>query len=152
MIRGSRLTAALVAALLLALGAGAVSASAQFTNYQAAQDDQYGQPPGSQPTPPPNPTDKPNGRPDDPGNGNGREQGRGNDDDDAGVGGAGDGRNGGGVGGNQDTLPLRAAQGGSLPFTGLDLSLIVLLGLVLTAGGVAGRAAPRASVRRAARA
>ena len=57
-----------------------------------------------------------------------------------------DGILGGGAGGAKDpALPLTSAQGGRLPFTGLDLLLVACLGLALLAAGCAIRFA--ASVR-----
>lgn len=116
---------------------------------QSPPDDQYGQPPGTQPTPSPTPS------------GSGGEQSRpddDSDDDDGGNGGANGDRDDGDGGGRDagtdrevgaNGLPLRDARGGSLPFTGLDLSLIVLAGLALTAGGFAIRAVQRTQQRRA---
>ena len=110
---------------------------------QTPPDDQYGQPPGTQPTPTPTP------------GGTGQEQENEDDDesgDDAEDGGAGPGGDGGnGPGGASNDpgdvtatdLPLRDAEGGSLPFTGLDLSLVVLLGLLAVGAGFAIRAVQR---------
>ena len=137
--------AAFAAALLLV----PASAPAQFS--QQPTQDQYGQPPGS--TPPPR-SENPPGRS---GEAPGREQSR---DPDAGGGGRqGDGprggtgpdtASGGGVGGAVagNELPLRDAEGGSLPFTGLDTTLMILLGLMLAGAGFAIRAAQRATAAR----
>ena len=112
---------------------------------QTPPDDQYGQPPGTQPTPTPTPS----------GTGSEQENPDGDDGDDGDEGGDGEpvpgGDGGSGPGGAENTpggvtatdLPLRDAEGGSLPFTGVDLSLIVLLGLLAVGGGFAIRAVQR---------
>jgi hypothetical protein len=122
---------ALALAVVLALPG---IAAAQFEQ-QPAQD-QYGQPPASQP-----------------GQGSGGEQSRGDDDGRAGNGAGGGSRNDGGdrlsdAGEGGGGVPLRDAEGGSLPFTGLDLTAVVLLGLLLAGTGFALRAGQRAAARR----
>lgn len=72
----------------------------------------------------------------------------------AGAGGSGDGDPGGVAGSegaleNGAALPLADAEGGSLPFTGFDLALVVMLGLMLLAAGAAVRLGLRARTSRA---
>ena len=126
------------ALLVLALATCAAPAGAQdwFPTTARAAQDQYGQP-ESQPAPQ---TGGGQGqRPAGEDGGSGREQSR---DPGAGRGG-GDGRapgSGAGPAGTGTspagtTLPLRDAQGGRLPFTGLDLAALMLLGVLLVAAG-----------------
>ena len=144
MMRRGPGTASLVA-VLVALLAFPVGASAQFQQQPA--EDQYGQPPAGAGTQGDNADDGP-----------GREQSR-DDGDEDGEGNGGGGPGGGsgpgsedrgGVGGSE--LPLRDAEGGSLPFTGLDLTLLVLLGVMLAGGGFAIRAGQRSAAARRSRA
>lgn len=60
-----------------------------------------------------------------------------------GVGGRTRGQGDGGVAGDRAVRESGAAAGGSLPFTGLNVTTIVLIGLVLAAGGLALRAVQR---------
>lgn len=126
-------TVAVALAVLTLLVPGVASA-------QTPPDDQYGQPPAAQPTPTPTPS------------GSGGEQSNDDDPSEDGDGGAGPRGDGGNrpdtVSGDpravSDTgLPLRDAESGSLPFTGLDLSLVVLAGLLAVGGGFALRAVLR---------
>lgn len=141
---------AFVTLLVAALFALPSVAGAQFD--PQPPEDQYGQPPGTQPTPTPTPTPPPNGGPgeDEEPAGEGEEQG-------GGGGNRGDdGKAGPGGGAGPDTserggLPLREAEGGSLPFTGLDLTLLVLIGLLLAGAGFALRAAQRTAAARGTR-
>jgi hypothetical protein len=59
------------------------------------------------------------------------------------VGGRAHGRSGGAGQERGSALPLRDATGGGLPFTGFDLTLVALLGIVLLALGAALRLAVR---------
>lgn len=139
--RGDR---AALAAVALVFALFPAAAPAQTGGFGSPAQDQYSQPPGSKP-----PSGKPGreqARPDR-GKGRGDRDGRSvagdgdrDGDERAGLGG-GDSRGGG--------PPLREAEGNRLPFTGLDLSLVVLAGLLLTAAGVALRVSQRTARRRA---
>ena len=130
-----RRTALLVIALVAIMATVCAPAPAQntFPETARAAQDQYGQPPGSgdaQPTATAAPQ-------------SGGEQSRpgGGDDDDSSGPSRGDGSPGGreqGAGNPAGTaLPLQDAKGGKLPFTGLDLLALVLLGALLVAAGSA---------------
>lgn len=148
--------AALVA--LVCAGASAPTAGAQFQTGADPAVDAGDIPPTPSPQPTAAPTASPTpddgglapredggknangGQNDDNGGPGGKKDNGGRKGADGGGGGGGGGNRGdvsGGVAGNEngDALPLRESQGGSLPFTGLDLALIVLLGLGLLAAG-----------------
>ncbi len=148
MVNRVKLMMCMALAALLCLGATAPLAGAQFQTGDPAVDA------GDIPTPSPTATVAPTATPDngglapDDGNGDDEPSDDGNDGNNGGLGGEGDKGdkgNPGGIAGTQngDALPLRDSQGGSLPFTGLDLVLIVLLGLGLLAAGSALRLGDR---------
>ena len=155
MPRIKNVTLTIAAITLTVLGAQPAHA---FNNHRAAAVDQYGEA-----TPTPTPTATPgqgpgNGQaasagnsPPPAGGGNGRGPRGGSDDpgsdrerrgtrrrgsDGAGV--APDSvRNRPGAGQAGDVLPLTKPRGGKLPFTGLDLMLVVFLGVLLVVAGLA---------------